>query len=53
MKEWIIRQVANGYIVERPPCPSEGYRRDHVDLHVFKTFAQAAAWIKRQMEPVA
>jgi len=44
MKQYTIRQVANGYIVEGGDSKGE---------HVFRTFAQAAAWIKRQMEPVA
>lgn len=58
MNEWIIRQVKNGYIVERSPDPSMmplsmSSPRQQRDLHVFRTFGAAAAWIKRQMEPVA
>lgn len=46
MNEWIIRQVANGYVVNRRGEPQAAER-------VFRTFAQASAWIKKQMEPVS
>lgn len=48
MKQYTIRQVANGYIVEDAANPGQ-----RPTEHVFPTFARAAAWIKRQMEPVA
>lgn len=55
MKEWIIRQVANGYIVVPAPDMSRSFdgRAGLRETHVFRTFAQASTWIKRQMEPVA
>lgn len=50
MKDFEIRQLANGVMV----MPTRSMERmptwDPAQIYVFKTWAQASAWIRKQIE---
>jgi len=48
MREFEIRQVANGFMVM--PTIHRGNITPMGDVYVFKTWAQASAWIRKQLE---
>lgn len=50
MKEFEIRQVANGVMVTPARSMERGLSYDASDVHVFRTWTQASAWIRAQLE---